>query len=88
MDDSRKALEFALETYPERVEVVPVEPLILESARQNEKRPAYVKIAVPDEIVKSLRGGPNQRDLILLIRVPREILDRAESRIILPGEIR
>lgn len=89
MDDtSRRALAFALEKYPERVEMIPLAELLLESARQNDKRPAFVKLAVPDELVKSLRGGREERDLVLLVRVPKEISGRAESRIVLPGEVR
>ena len=86
MEDSRRHLAYALETYPEKVEIAPVEQLILESARQNPKRPAYLKLAVPDDMVKQLRGQREQRDLVLLLRVPREVVERADSRIILPGE--
>jgi hypothetical protein len=88
MDDPRRTLAFALEKYPERVEMVPVDELVMESARQNEKRPAFLKLAVPDELVKALRGGREERDLLLLVRVPREVSGRAESRIVLPGEVR
>jgi hypothetical protein len=88
MDDPRKALTFALEKYPDQVELMPMQELVIESARQNPKRPAYVKLAVPDEVVKSLKGGQHaDRDLMLVVRVPREVLQRAESRIILPGEV-
>ncbi|MFP5287009.1 MAG: hypothetical protein ACLGI9_14805 [Thermoanaerobaculia bacterium] len=88
MQNSRKALAFALEKYPERVELVPLEQLVTDSARQNAKRPAYVTLAVPDEVVKSLKGSRETRDLLLLVRVPKEILERSESRIVLPGEVR
>lgn len=86
MDDPRKLLAYALETYPERVELAPVERLVMESARQNPKRPAYLKLAVPDELVKQLRGRRPAQDLVLLVRLPREVVERAESPIILPGE--
>ncbi len=82
-----KALAFALEKYPERVELIPVDRLVLESARQNDKRPAYLKLAVPDELVKSLRGAAEARDLYLLVRVPKEVEERSQSRIVLPGEV-
>jgi len=83
-----RSLAFALDKYPERVEVVPLERLVIESARQNPKRPAYVKLAVPDEVVKAVRGNAPGDDLVLLVRVPREVLERQESRIVLPGEAR
>jgi len=89
MNDPRKALEFALEKYPERVELVPIEKLVIESARQNAKRPAWVKLAVPDALVKGLKGTPRaEQDLVLLVWLPREVLQRSESRIVLPGEVR
>lgn len=87
-NNPRKALSFALEKYPERVEMVPIEEIATDSARQNAKRPAYVTLAVPDEVVKSLKGSRESRDLVLLVRVPKEILERSESRIVLPGEVR
>lgn len=88
MANPRTALSFALEKYPERVEVVPLEQIVTESARQNARRPAYVQLSVPDEVVKSLRGRREEKDLVLLVRVPREVLERSESRIVLPGEVR
>lgn len=88
MQNPLKSLAFALEKYPERVEMVPIEEIVTDSARQNPKRPAYVTLAVPDEVVKSLKGSREGRDLVLLVRVPKEILERSESRIVLPGEVR
>lgn len=88
MSDARKNLAFALEKYPERTQVAPVAELVIESARQNEKRPAWIKVAVPDELVKALRGSKGGSDLLLLVQIPREVLERADSRIVLPGEVR
>jgi hypothetical protein len=88
MQNPLKALTYALEKYPERVELVPIGELVTDSARQNAKRPAYVTLAVPDEVVKSLKGNRDDRDLVLLVRVPKEILGRSESLIVLPGEVR
>ena len=87
MQDPWKSLTYALEKYPQRVEVVPIEKLVTDSARQNPKRPAYVTLAVPDEIVKGLKGARDSRDLVLLVRVPKEVLERSESLIVLPGEV-
>ena len=88
MNDPAQSLAFAVEKYPERVRAVRVDKLLMESARQNEKRPAYVKIAVPDEAVKPLRESPDKsKDLVLLVTIPKEILERSESSIILPGEV-
>lgn len=89
MQNPRKALSFALEKYPERVEMIPLQEVVTDSARKNAKRPAYVTLAVPDDLVKGLKGSRDeQRDLVLLVVVPKEILERSESRIVLPGEVR
>ena len=88
MSDSLKNLAFALEKYPDRVEAAPVAELVMETARKNDKRPAWIKLAVPDEMVKSLRSRRDSNDLILLIQVPQEVADRVDSPIVLPGEVR
>jgi hypothetical protein len=85
--EARKTLLFALDKYPERIQAIDLDELVLESARQNEKRPAYVKVAVPDEWVKSLRGPREGQNRLLLVEVPREVEKRSESSIILPGEL-
>ena len=83
-----ETLKFALDKYPERVSAAPVEKILMDSARQNAKRSAYVKLAVPDELVKALRGSAERADMVLLVSVPREIESRADSRIVLPNEVR
>lgn len=87
MPDLVKKLQFALDKYPQQVELVEVADLLLDSARQNEKRPAFVKLAMADELVKGLRGQRQQKDVLLLVRIPGEVLERSESRIVLPGEV-
>lgn len=88
MSNPVEALVFALGKYPERVEMVPLAELVIESARGKPDRPAYVKIAVPDELVKALRGDPEKsRSLFFVVSIPKEVQERSESRIILPGEV-
>jgi hypothetical protein len=86
MENFTKVLSFALENYPEKIDIAPVEKLITDSARQNQKRPAYIKLAVPDEVVQALRGPQNATQRVFLVRLPKDLLDRAESPIVLPGE--
>ena len=88
MDKPEEVLAFALARYPQRVEVVSIAELATDLARRNERRPAYVTLAVPDEAVKQLKGPAESRDHWFLVHVPREIGERADSRIILPGEVR
>ena len=69
--------------------MIPIRELVLESARKNDKRPAWVKLGVPDEVVKGLKGTRTEEgDLVMLVIVPKEVSERSESRIILPGEVR
>ena len=86
MEDLLKSLQFALDKYPQQVEIAPASQLLMDSARQNDRRPAFVKLAVPDEIVKSLRGSRKDQDMVLLVRIPAEVNERVDSRIVLPGE--
>lgn len=80
-------LTFALENHPRKVEIVDARQLLMDSARKNPKRPAYVQLAVPDQVVKSLRGRPDEGDLLLLVRIPKEVRERQGSNIVLPGEL-
>ena len=67
---------------------MPLQQLVTETARQNERRPAWAEIALPDDLVKSLRGGDTQGELVLLVRVPRDVVQRVDSKIVLPGEVK
>lgn len=86
--DPLKTLTYALEHHAGQVEVVNLRRLVTESARQNRKRPAYVKLALPDEVVQSVRGRPDAGDTVLVVRIPKDVADRQDSNIILPGDIR
>lgn len=89
MQNPLKTLLYALDKYPERVAMIPIQELLVESARQNDKRQAYVKLQVPDEVVKGLRGSrAEEKDLVMLVIVPKEVQQRSESLIVLPGEVR
>ena len=87
MDPLLKSLQFALEKYPERVEIAAARDLVIDSARQNARRPAFLKLAVPDDLVKAVRGSRRDQGVLLLVRIPTEVSERAESRIVLPGEV-
>ena len=88
MNDPRQLLAYALEKYPQQVEVSPIRELVMDSARQNPRRPAFVKLALPDEMVKTLRGSAEREDdMLLIVRVPKNVQERSESRIVLPHEV-
>jgi hypothetical protein len=79
-------LRFALDKYPERVETLPLAELVIDSAREKPKRAAYVKLAVPDAVVQAVRSPQPGGDSFLLVRVPADVGERVDSRIVLPGE--
>jgi hypothetical protein len=80
-----KKLMAILEKFPNAVEIVPVEEALIDLARGGSDKPGYLKLAAPDSLVKNLKGDPKRRDAVLLVHIPREILQREESPIILPG---
>lgn len=80
-------LKNALEKYPQGVAVLNLEPFIVDSARGRGEKPGYVKLALPDEMIKNLRGDPKMRDAFFLTIVSRDVRERSESPIILPGEL-
>ncbi len=86
MDESLKMLRFALEKYPERVETLPLAQLVVDSAREKPKRAAYLKLAVPDALVQAVRSPQPGGDSYLLVRIPADVGERVDSRIVLPGE--
>lgn len=69
-----------------------VADLKIDLARQNDKRPAWVRLRVNDADVKALKGPAEKRsDELYLVRLPaevvRELKDRQESRIIRPDDV-
>lgn len=56
------------------MEAVAINSVVVDNARQNDKRPAYLKIFVPDSWALSLRGDSDLADLFVALRIPREAL--------------
>lgn len=83
-------LDFALSpAHRADVAVQDLRVCTIDSARANEKREGWVKFQMNDELLKSLRGSPkHSKHAILIVVLPMELVGRAESRIVLPGEKR
>lgn len=79
-------LAYAWEKCPHRLSIYDLSALLVEGARKNDKRPAWLKVMVPDDVVKNLWGKEGLRDEYLIVRIPREISERSNSLIILPNE--
>jgi hypothetical protein len=87
-EDPRPAFDYAMRNCPQKIQVTLVEDVLLGSTRGNEavgKAPA-MELELTPEQAKNLRGDAARRDLLLLIRIPRDVVDRSKSSIILPGE--
>lgn len=82
--EAKKLKEF-LEKFPNAVEIVPLESVLSDSARGSADRPGTLKLAVPDAVVKNLRGDPSKRDTFLLVHIAHDLVEREASPIILPG---
>ena len=57
------------------IEWLPVGQLLMDSAKRNDKRVAYIKVGVPNDWVVNLQGHPDLLDQFLLVRVPRECIE-------------
>lgn len=79
---AEKLIEY-LQKYKDLIEIVELEKVLVDSSRGKEGSPGSIKIAVPDEIVKNLRGDKEKKDLILLIRIPNDLKKKMESPIII-----
>lgn len=88
-DTLLKLLLTAIRDHVERLSVFQIGGLLMDAARQNDKRPAYIKVATLDSVVMNLKGSDNLRDEYLFVRIPREVVDWVKQpatapRIIVP----
>ena len=68
-DLSTDLIKWVINAHKDDLQVLPM--WVMDFARLNEKRPAYLKVACPDDWVKNL-GGVDHKDVYLMIRVPQE----------------
>jgi len=80
-------IQVALKNYQPDVEVVSAYESFSSAARQNDKRPAKLELFVPDEWVVNMTKNPKLSDAYLVVRLPREVLDRAKSPVVLATEV-
>jgi hypothetical protein len=86
-EDPRPAFDYALRNCPQELQVTNLEDVLLSTSRARPgEAPPRAEIALSEEQVKNLRGLPARRDLVLIVRIPRAVVERSRSRIILPSE--
>lgn len=58
---------------------------VMDVARQSPTRSARVSFAVPDDVVKDLKGRKGRAGKALIVYIPGEVLEEMESPIVRPG---
>ena len=91
-----KLITWAQRNFPDGMTVVP--PTIRDAKREKvtartqdgktRVRPATITIEVPDLLVAKLKNDEDFRDLIYIVHVRGELLERYASKVLLPGEVR
>lgn len=84
MNNPKEFLSLAMTKHLDDVECVSAGALIMDIGRANDKRPAYAKIAVPDDWIKNIKGDEKLRDIYVMSRIDRSVLNKASSVLILP----
>lgn len=68
-------LSLALQNYADKIESLSIGQSAMAIARQNDKRPAYIQWAIPDEWAMNIGGDKERVNVYVLIKIPREALD-------------
>ena len=75
---------YALADHPDKVEAGSMLGAIIDVARQNDKHPAWVKVVVGDDLVKNIKGNEKLKNAYIMLKIYREVIDRANSPLVLP----
>ena len=82
----RELLAYALQSFPTDIAVTDMRVLVTDLARQNDDRPAFAKVNLPDDAVKALKGPRDRaKTTCLVVLIPQAIVDRQKSRLVLPA---
>lgn len=61
---------------PKEIQFLPLNQVLIEGVRQNDKRPAWIKAAVPDGWVVNLMKNEKLTDGFILAKVSREFIEQ------------
>ncbi len=73
-----KLIAYTAQHHPKKLGILPLRDALMDMARQNGKRPAYLKIAVHDDVVKNLKGDEERMDSYYLVLIPRDVAEEAK----------
>lgn len=84
-----EVLVTALSRHMDEVSLAPLSPLVVDASRQNDKRPAWLKLTVPDRVVANLKGDKDKQNLFVILELPRQLFEKLamQPRIILASEM-
>jgi hypothetical protein len=71
-----RLLKWAIKDDEPGYEALSVNNLLTDGARKNDKRAAWMRVHCPDNWVLNIGGDEKLRDVYLLLRVPREVVDQ------------
>lgn len=81
-------LLFALANAPERVSVMNARDYA-QTRRKSGRRPPQLIFNVGEDFVRSVRGAADRAKYrIAMVAIPMDVVERMDSRIVLPGERR
>lgn len=61
---------------PKEIDFLPLNQVLIEGVRQNDKRPAWIKAAVPDGWVVNLMKNEKLTDGFIVAKVSREFIEQ------------
>lgn len=89
MVEALRLIEYCVKNYPDSITILP--PTISKVKREKKNsngsivRPATVEIVVPDRVAAKLKSEES-KDIMYITWIREEVLERAESGVVLPGE--
>lgn len=95
MSEAMKLIEWTFQNYRDMVTIIP--PTIVNAKQEkvvkrtkdgkSHIRPATMTIEVPDSLVKKMKNDDDFKDVIYIVHLRHEALERYASKIVLPGEV-
>jgi hypothetical protein len=87
--DPREDLDYAISHHPRELQITRMDDLAADWRRAPRDRQGNpmghggVRLELPDEMVRNLRGPESDRDLVVLIRIPNNVLRARRGRVVI-----
>ncbi len=73
----------ALRRHSDRVAMVPFEEALLDAFQGSPNRPPAVLVAVPEQVVRNIKGDPAQRYHYYILAIPPDVWDQCKTPVVL-----